>query len=315
MNIMKNLSIIFQPVTSNIDPLEYQLILNRIPVTKGNDKRYQHFTFEVEDVWCVETESHYQFRSVFELNKGAEYEFRGFNITFDPSQCMFGHTILPSNDMDTSRCFGFDLLHQELSAHLGDDPFVKLFNQYQATVDRTCAAFYMPFPNHNAARTALQAVISNLEAIYVNPNRVAYSYSQPECKGTLSDTIWTLSSDSMSFRLFVANEPCSDQYWNKTNQVTAHLPDEFLEYARSVLVIEVSTYDKFMEVHGNSSPLIWDLPSVSMYELIRREVTKVLRLDDVEQKITCHPAFPKEIMSNTFNRQTGMTYLGRQPSH
>lgn len=118
---MKALSITFQAKANGLDNHDCQHMLSRLIETKGSEKQVPKFGFESSDVWWPYTERRYEVHSVFEPLSDSEFEFRGVKVVFDPSECMFGHTLLPSNDMDTARRFAFRLLNHALEAHFSDD--------------------------------------------------------------------------------------------------------------------------------------------------------------------------------------------------
>ena len=306
---MKHLSIIFRPNTKDLNEVDYQLIWSRLLVSEGNEIHFPKFGFENHEVPYPGTEGHYEVCAEFDRRTDTEFEFVGLEVIFEPSQCMFGHNILPGSDMDTSRRLAFYLLLKVLNADLGDDPFVDLFNQHQAEVRYTGMAFYVPYADHNAGSVALQALVSHVNAIDNDQHWVTpVSYFQLTCEGTLNDMRWSMHSRTgLSIRLFVTNNPLGEKF---ADPVTTSLSEHFLEYARSVLVIEVDLGCVWWGFHELADPLVWDLPSIDVYEIVCCEVKKALRLDAVDNiGITSKPKFPKSIMSKTFNRKTGAAYF------
>ena len=315
---MKALSITFQAKANGLDNHDYQHMLSRLITTKGSEKQFPKFGFESRDVWWPYTEREYEVESLFEPLGDSEFAFHGVKVVFDPSDCMFGHSLLPNNDMDMARRFAFHLLRHALEAHFSDDdhPFIKLFNQYHATVDEATTAFYVPFDSHEAARKGLHAVVSILEQNYSDQDRNdAVLHGQPTCEGTLNDTIWTLGGPKgMCLRMYVIHDPDFDRYSSWIPRYATEMSivsDALLESARTMLVIEADLRCDWLAAHNLANPLIWDLPSVDGYGFICRELKKVLGGAANELTIAAKPPFPPSVVEATFNRQTGMAYFQR----
>lgn len=315
---MKALSITFHANANGLDNHDYQHMLNRLITTKGSKQQFPKFGFESRDVWWPYSEREYGVQSVFEQLSDSDFAFRGVKVVFDPSECMFGHTLLPNNDMDTARRLAFRLLNHVLEAHFSDDdhPFIKLFDQYDATVDGATTAFYVPFDSHEAARKSLHAVVSTLDQNYSDQEGTdAVLHGQPTCEGTLNDTIWAAyGPKGMGLRMYVIQDPNFDRYASWTPKYATNMSivsDALLESARTVLVIEADLRCDWLADHNLVNPLIWDLPSVDVYGFICRELKKVLGAAANELTISTKPPFTPSIVEATFNRQTGMAYFQR----
>lgn len=317
---MKNTSITFHAKSNCNDNLDCQDMVSRLIETKGSEEQFPKFGFESSDVWWPYSEYYYGVRSDFERVGRSKFEFRGVTVIFDPSQSMVGHSLLPNNDMDSTRRLAFRMLQHVLEEHFHDDdhPFIKLFDQYHATVNVASMAFYMPFQSHEAARKGLHAVVSHLEQSYSDQAPPgAVFHGQPTCQGTLNDTVWSVCSEQgMNLRLYVPNDPNSELIFcgaiGMNDEYRAKLLEPILGFARSVLVIEADLGPGWLTSRSLSNPLVWDLPSVDVYAFVCREVKRGLALNKIAgMAISVQPDFPKTVVEATFNRQTGMAYFNR----
>ena len=310
---MQSLTITFTPKTEGFSNTQSKAMLRHALVSKGTAEKPPKFGFDSGDYFnSDETESEYFVAPVFERDCDGDWCFKGFRVNVSPPQYTMGHSILSGNDMHTSVRVAFHALKKTWRKIHENDPFIDLFSPDQVELEDVTLSFYSEFPNHEAARSALTRVVESLHTRANSDYSEKSNYSEPQCSGTFSDTIWSVHGVfcGMIVKLFVADDPNVFEYAGDMSVLMEDFDDELGAYARTVLVARVLCYDTCLNKMNLNNPLVWDLPRSDTCKSLCKKMMNELGLNRGNiLRLRSQPTLPHSLTGHTFNRETGTALL------